>query len=478
MLNDIKSKQERFWHMNDCTFILFGASGDLAKRKLFPALYRLYTHKLLSKLVILGVGLEHISVEKLCENAAVYIDGLDPELYTAFSRCIVYEQMDITKDNDFTRLADRIITCEKRLGMSGNRIFYLATASHFFCQITTQLYQAQLAKSWVKDEKTYHRIVYEKPFGHDLVSAQQINECISQYYNEKQIYRIDHYLSKELVSNIALLRFTNCVLEPLWNNRYIDSVQIILSETVAVGNRGSYYDQYGALCDVVQNHMLEMVALLGMESPERLTGDYIRNQRARVLQHIVVEDVMRAQYEGYKDEQGVSKTSTTETFALVKLMINNARWVGVPFYLKTGKCLDKKETVIVIKFKQVDCLLTKNCPTDSNYLTIRITPNALFSLTLNAKKPGKGNDIVPISMDFAHNRFFGPVTPEAYEIIFQEIMHNEQSISVRFDEIESAWRTVDSMQGVSASLYTYKPGSQGPQEITHFEQKHGMKWKA
>lgn len=464
--------------MNDCTFILFGASGDLAKRKLFPALYRLYTHKLLYKLVILGVGLEHMSVENLCNSVALYIDDLDPELYATFNRRIVYEQMDVTKDGDFTRLADRIIAYEKQFGMSGNRIFYLATAAQFFCQITTQLYQAQLAKPWTKDEDTYHRIVYEKPFGHDLISAQKINECIAQRYNEKQIYRIDHYLSKELVSNIALLRFTNCVLEPLWNNRYIDSIQIILSETVAVGNRGSYYDQYGALCDVVQNHMLEIVALLGMESPERLTGDYIRNQRARVLQHIVIEDVMRAQYEGYRHEPGVSKMSNTETFALVKLMINNARWKGVPFYLKTGKCLDKKETVIFIRFKQVDCLLTNNCPTDSNYLTIRITPNALFSLTLNAKKPGKGNAIVPISMDFAHNRFFGPVTPEAYEIIFQEIMHNEQSISVRFDEIESAWRVVDTIQRLSTPLYAYSPGSQGPQEITYFEQKHGMKWKA
>lgn len=464
--------------MNDCTFILFGASGDLAKRKLIPALYRLYTHKQLSKLLIIGAAIDSITTEQLCDQAALYIEDLDSIAYRSFCACIRYEQIDFTKSQDFARLCEKLTLYEKEFCMSGNRIFYVATASYFFCQITTQLYYAQLAKRCNKRDTVYHRIVYEKPFGQDVITAHEINTCIAQCYDEQQIYRIDHYLSKELVGNITLIRFTNCFFEPLWNNRYIDSIQIILSESVSVDNRGIYYDQYGALCDVVQNHMLEMVALLGMESPEKLTGEYIRNKRAQVLQDIKIADVMLGQYAGYIYEQGVAKNSTTETFALVKLMIQNPRWAGVPFYLKTGKCLDKKETIIYIKFKQVDCLLAKNCPTDSNYLTIRITPDASFSLTLNAKKPGQANEIIPISMDFAHNKLFGPVTPEAYEIIFQEIMRNEQSISVRFDEIEFAWQAVEKMKHSNAVLYQYEKGSKGPKEIRNFENKHGMRWKS
>jgi glucose-6-phosphate 1-dehydrogenase len=382
--------------MNDCTFVLFGASGDLAKRKLIPALYRLYVHKRIKKLLIIGVALDDITIAQLLESARTYIIDCDTMLYQAFAQCIHYRKLNFLHADEFRKLAQEVDDYEQALGMSGNRIFYLATASDFFCQITQQLAASGLAKKWNKHAGIHHRIVYEKPFGHDAASAHAINECIAQLYQEEQIYRIDHYLSKELVSNIALIRFTNCVFEPLWNNRYIDAVQIILSEQVCVGARGVYYDKYGALSDVVQNHMLEMVALLGMESPEKLTGEYIRNQRARVLQKIIIHDALLGQYKGYLQEPGVAADSTTETFAVVKLMIQNHRWAGVPFYLKTGKCLDKKETIICIKFKQVDCLLVKNCPTDSNYLTIRITPDASFSLTLNAKKPGQANEIIPV----------------------------------------------------------------------------------
>lgn len=464
--------------MNDCTFLLFGASGDLARRKLIPALYRLYKHKRMHKLLIMGVAIDDLTVEQLLANAREYSVDVDAQEYAAFAQCVQYQKLDFLQHADFVQLAQNLSTYEQSFGMSGNRIFYLATAADFFCQITQQLAAVGLAKKWNKHDTVHHRIVYEKPFGHDVASAHAINACIAQLYQEQQIYRIDHYLSKELVGNIALMRFTNCVFEPLWNNRYIDSVQIILSEHVCVGSRGGYYDKYGALADVVQNHMLEMVALLGMESPEKLTGEHIRTQRALVLQKIVIADALLGQYQGYKNEPGVSPDSTTETFALVKLMIQNHRWAGVPFYLKTGKCLNKKETVIFITFKQVDCLLAKNCPTDANYLSIRITPDALFSLTLNAKKPGQANEIVPVSMDFAHSKLFGPVTPESYEVIIEDVMRNEQSVSVRFDEIEFAWRAIEQVRQLHAPLYYYTKGGTGPAEIAAFERKHGMRWKA
>lgn len=464
--------------MSDCTFVLFGASGDLAKRKLIPALYRLYMHKRMHKLLIIGAALDDITVEFLLDAAQAYTADCDPVMYKAFAQSIRYQKLDFYSPDDFVALARNLTAYEQEFGMSGNRIFYLATASNFFCQITQQLALSGMAKKWNKFDTVHHRIVYEKPFGHDLASAHAINECIAALYQEEQIYRIDHYLTKELVGNIALIRFTNCVFEPLWNNRYIDNVQIILSEQVSVGSRGGYYDHYGALCDVVQNHMLEMVALLGMESPTQLTGEHIRNQRAQVLKKITVDDALLGQYEGYMQEPGVAADSTTETFALVKLMINNARWAGVPFYLKTGKALDKKETIIYIKFKQVDCLLAKNCPTDSNYLTIRVTPDASFSLSLNAKKPGQADSIIPVTMDFAHSKLFGPVTPESYEVIFEDVMRNEQSISVRFDEIEFAWRIIAAIKQLQAPLYYYKKGSKGPEEVINFEYKNGMKWRS
>lgn len=464
--------------MNDCTFVLFGASGDLAKRKLIPALYRLYVHKRMHKLLILGVAIEAISVEFLLDAARSYIADCDELLYTSFAQCIRYQQLDFNNPHDFVDLSAQLALYEQSFGMSGNRIFYLATASHFFCQITQQLASAGMAKKWNKHDAVHHRIVYEKPFGHDLASAHAINECIASLYEEEQVYRIDHYLTKELVGNISLIRFTNCVFEPLWNNQYIDNIQIVLSEHVAVGSRGGYYDNYGALSDVVQNHMLEIVALLGMESPEKLTGEYIRTQRVEVIKKITIDDALLGQYEGYLQEPGVASGSTVETFALVKLMIHNKRWAGVPFYLKTGKALDKKETIIYIKFKQVDCLLVKNCPTDSNYLSIRVTPDASFSLSLNAKKPGRADQIIPVTMDFAHSKLFGPVTPESYEVIFEDVMRNEQSISVRFDEIEFAWRVIEKIKQLNAPLYSYKQESLGPQEVIEFERKHGMKWRS
>jgi glucose-6-phosphate 1-dehydrogenase len=320
--------------------------------------------------------------------------------------------------------------------------------------------------------------VYEKPFGDDLKSAHAINEVIATHFNENQVYRIDHYLTKEVVGNIGLLRFTNCVLEPLWNNQYIENVQIILSETIGTQGRGAYYDNYGALKDMVQNHMLELVALIGMEPPAQLSGEYIRTERARVLEKIAVVDVLLGQYEGYKNEQYVAPDSDTETFAQLCVNINNARWTGVPFFLKTGKSLDKKETVIHIKFKQVACLLVKDCPTDSNYLTIQVSPEATFSLSLNAKKPGYANEVTPIKMEFRHSSVFGAVTPDSYDIIFEEIIKGEHSISVRFDEIESAWKVIDAIEQMNLPVYPYKKGTQGPKECLEFDKKHAMRWRS
>jgi glucose-6-phosphate 1-dehydrogenase len=309
-----------------------------------------------------------------------------------------------------------------------------------------------------------------------VASAHALNDELAQLVHEKQVYRIDHYLTKEIVGNIVLIRFTNCIFEPLWNNRFIDNVQIILSEQGGLEGRGVYYDEYGALRDVVQNHMLELLALIGMEAPQQLTGEYIRTQRARVLEKVMVVDGILGQFEGYTSEPGVAANSSTETFAALKLAIDNPRWAGVPFYVKTGKCLNKKETAIHIKFKTVDCL-TKVCPSDSNYLTIKVSPDATFSLELNAKKIGTAYEVTPIKMEFCHSCVFGPLTPTAHEVLLEEVVRGEQAVSVRFDEIEYAWKVIDAAEKMALPLYSYKKGSEGPEQLNDFAKKHGLRWR-
>jgi glucose-6-phosphate 1-dehydrogenase len=463
--------------MNNAAIVLFGISGDLARRKLIPALYRLMAERHIDSFVVIGAAFEDITIEVVLERAKPFIHDLDETTWQSFSARCYYQQLNFKELSDFKKLSDRIQKLEAEYALSGNRLVYFAAAAYFFCTLTQHVVQAGIIEKKSEQNRSWHRVVYEKPFGHDLASAQDINACIDTYLHESQIYRIDHYLTKELVSNIALMRFTNCVLEPLWNSRFIDQVQITLSEKIGLENRGSYYDSYGALCDVVQNHMLELMALVGMEAPEKLAGEYVRNARSAVLEKIKVVDGILGQYEGYSNEVGVAPESTTDTFAALYLTIDNPRWAGVPFYLRTGKFLDKKETIIRIKFKQVDCLLTRHCPSDSNWLTIQISPEALFSLTLNTKKPDRTDEVTPVALTFCHSCVFGPRTQEAYEVLLQEIIRGEQSIAVRFDEIEYAWKVIDAIKQMQLPVYTYAKHSSGPQELVEFSKKHGVRWQ-
>lgn len=465
-------------NLNECTFIIFGASGNLASSKLFPALYALVKEKKIGNFAVIGAAWADVTIDEIFKSATAHIPNVDMAVLQQLKSRSSYVRVDFTHTVDFDRLYAHVQGVETRYNLAGNRIVYCATASEYFSSITEYCAKSGLVQKTSPSANPWHRIVYEKPFGRDLASAHAINICIASHFQEHQIYRVDHYLTKEVVGNIALIRFTNCVFEPLWNNRYIDNVQIVVSEQVGTGGRGGYYDKYGALKDMVQNHMLELVALIGMETPEQLSGEYIRNERVRVIKNIEVVDALLGQYEGYTAEQDVAAHSHTETFAQVYLRVNNRRWNGVPFYLKTGKHLKKKETVIHIKFKQVDCLLSKNCPSDSNYLTIRIGPKATFSLSLNAKKPGESEEVIPVSMDFCHSCTFGAITPEAYEVVLQEVLKGEQSISVRFDEIEAAWMVVDQIADMHLPVYTYKQNSDGPQEATVFDKKHGIRWRS
>lgn len=464
--------------MNNCIIVILGATGDLAKRKLIPALYTLVVEQKIKNYVIVGAALDDTTARDMVVRAKPFIASCDEAVWNTFIERVYYQSLHFKKKDDFKKLEQLIADLEKKYDLSGNRLFYCATASTLFCPITEYLVDSGAMKKMPQSSKIWNRIVYEKPFGYDLHSAHEINDCIARLLHEDQVYRVDHYLTEELVSNIALVRFTNCIFEPLWNNRFIDNVQIILSENVCLEGRGSYYDSFGALRDVLQNHMLELLALIAMEAPEELTGEYIRRERAKVLEKVHVSDALLGQYDGYAQESGVKKDSKTETFAFACLAINNQRWARVPFYLKTGKCLDKKETVIHITFKQVDCLLAKQCPSASNCLTIQVSPDALFSLCLNVKKTGFTNEVMPVKMEFCHSCFFGKKSSQAYEVLLEQVLRGEQSVSVRFDEIEYAWNIVDAIKAMKLPVYRYKSGSLGPKEVEGFEKKHKMRWRS
>ncbi|MGA9530523.1 MAG: glucose-6-phosphate dehydrogenase [Candidatus Babeliales bacterium] len=463
--------------MNNYLVIIFGGSGDLAKRKLIPALYKLWVHNKVTQLCMVAVASDDTTAETILNEARTFITDelLKEQDWADFVSRFFYQRLHFEELNDFFTLKQYVESLEKTFNLSGNRMFYIATASQFFCLITEALAKSKLACSADKWESYWHYIVYEKPFGHDEQSAREINSCIARFFLESQIYRIDHYLTKELVSSISLLRFTNCVLEPLWNNHYIDHVQIILSETNSIGTRGRYYDHFGALKDVVQNHMLELLALVAMEPPELLTGEYIRKKRLQVLQKVRVQDVLLGQYKGYTEEKYVDPSSQTETYALLALSVENFRWKGVPFYMKTGKCLDRRETVIHIVFKQVDCLLA-HCPQDPNSLTIRINPKGEISWRVNVKKIGATDAVMPVDMVFCHSCLFGDSTPESYEVIFEEIAKGEQAVSVRFDEIECAWNIIDPLNQYRNEMVIYEQGVTGPSEEQNFLKKHSFKW--
>jgi glucose-6-phosphate 1-dehydrogenase len=336
--------------MNDCTIIIIGITGDLARRKLIPALYKLIVLGKLDSFVLIGAALQDTTIDNILEGAKQYIYMFEPAAWSLLCRSSYYIRVDALCASDFVLLRHTVDDLERTLNVSGNRIIYCSTPSDLFCPITKHAVQSGLLQRAAS--QPWHRIVYEKPFGRDLQSAHAVNQCISHLLDEQQIYRIDHYLTEELVSNIAMVRFTNCIFEPLWNNHYISQVQIILNEKLCVGNRGAYYDAYGALKDMLQNHMLELLALIGMEAPKELVGEHIRQERAKVLKHVKVVDCLRAQYEGYRDEPHVNPQSDTETFAIAQLMIDNPRWAGVPFFLKTGKCLEKKDSAIYVEFKK------------------------------------------------------------------------------------------------------------------------------
>jgi len=444
----------------DCLFILFGATGDLSKRKLIPALYKLIEDKKLCHFAIIGTALEPIDQQVILERSKPFIQNFKQDIWDKLVQSFYYYPMDFYHGTMYNNLKPLVAEVERKHNLTGNRILYFATMPQHFPTITKFLLESNLVNNQ-HTTSPWTRLVYEKPFGQDTQTSQALNNFLNQAFTEEQIFRIDHYLGKELVGNIALARFTNRIFEPLWNKDHIESVHISINETLGVELRGGYYDEYGQLKDMIQSHMLQLLALTAMESPGELTAHNIRNAKAAVLNSVVIDDVVLGQYEGYKQEQFVNPNSTTDTFCALRLFINNARWQGVPFYLVTGKKLDRKETTIELRFKKVKCLLTY-CPSEPNALIFKIHPDDGIYLRLNSKIPSSTVEVAPITMDFCHSCLFGPNTPEAYETLLADVIRGDQAAFIRADEVEASWRIVDTIANKNYTLHPYAQASQGP----------------
>lgn len=443
-------------------FILFGVTGDLAKRKLIPAIYDLYLTKEIKKIKIIGIARRQSNPEKLINASKKYIPNCDKKILNEIKNNMSYIRMDFL---DFEKY-DLIKKELKILQKSGytRKLFHLSTMSENFEKISENL-----KKIMIIDNNS--SVLYEKPFGNNLKTAKIINKKIKSAFSEKNIYRVDHFLGKELIEGIIFTRFSNEIFEPLWNNKHIKSIKFYLDEDINLKNKGIFFERYGVIKDVVQNHLFQLIALTCMEKPKQINSKSIQNAKSDVLGKIKIKDSLFAQYKGYRNEKNIDKKSKIETFAALKLEINNKRWKGVPIYLKTGKNLSKKDTKIIIEFRGPNCSFSKPCNFENNYLEIRIWPNPGMSICLNEKLPGK-NSVDPIKLDFCYDCEFGPNTSKGYKEVYIHALNGDHQLSVSFNEIINSWKIIDKLK--KSKLYFYKPKSDGPKELLKFNKKHGI----
>ncbi len=485
--------------------VLFGATGDLAHRKVIPALYQLWRTNLLPhEFRLVAVGRRpytdvsfRAEIRKSLEQFSRLLP-IDVEAWESFQKQIDYRRLDFDDADGFDELSAYLDVQDTEHGTRGNRLFYLATQPSQFADLVAQLGRVGLDHE--RHDGGWRRIVIEKPFGHDLESAKRLNREVGKVFRESQVYRIDHYLGKETVRNLLVFRFGNGIFEPLWNRRYVDHVQITVAESIGIESRGDFYEQTGASRDVLQNHLLQLVSLVAMEPPATFEANALRDEKVKVLRAIArdptvpVKDVVRGQYgpgwvaatkvEGYREEPDVDPASETETFIAARLTIDDWRWSGVPFYVRTGKRLPKRATEIAIQYREVPHHLFRDegVEPDANLLVIRIQPDEGIMLRFGAKIPGLGLDVRSVTMDFTYGSAFNVDSPDAYETLILDALQGDASLFTRADEVEEAWGIVDPLinawaDGPPPAFPNYDAGTWGPPEADELLARDGRRWR-
>jgi glucose-6-phosphate 1-dehydrogenase len=487
-----------------CSVIIFGATGDLTHRKLVPALYNLAADgELPPAVAVIGFARRPKTDDefrKEMEEATRQFSrqNVRDEIWKTFAQSLFYHQSEFADENGYKTLAERLTKIDTERGTRGNRLFYLAVAPDQFDPILKHLKAVGLNEA---QPGSWARVIVEKPFGTDLASARELNRVVHKSFAEDQTYRIDHFLGKETAQNILVLRFANAIFEPLWNTRYIDHIQITAAETLGVEGRAGYYENAGALRDMVQNHLLQLLCLIGMEPPTDLSADAIRDEKVKVvrsLRHMTAPDVavnaVRGQYSagsiggkqvvGYREEKNVDPNSMTETFVALRLKIDNWRWADLPVYLRVGKRLPKSGTEISVHFKKAPGVLfnKESVALDQNVLVVRIQPDEGISLRMQAKIPGTSLRIEPVKMDFHYGTSFGKASPEAYERLLLDAMSGDATLFARRDEVEEAWAFIDPVEEAwhakdAPELHFYPAGSWGPEAADELLARDGRTWR-
>jgi glucose-6-phosphate 1-dehydrogenase len=496
-----------------CTMVIFGATGDLTERKLGPALYNLQLGGFLPpEFTVVGFARRPLSDEEFREHLRKGVDAYSrnrpakDSIWESFTRGVMYHKGEFHDASAYEELAKLLERIDRDRGTAGNRLFYLAVPPNLYPEIVRHLGAAGLAATGSErktgSKRGWSRVIVEKPFGSDLASARKLNRELREEFDERQIYRIDHYLGKETVQNLSVFRFGNGLFEPIWNRRYIDSVQITVAETVGVEGRGEFYDQTGALRDIIQNHGLQLMATFAMEPPVEFTAEDLRDEKLKVLRAVkpmsvdeVAQASVRGQYvsgwvEGhkvvsYRDEPEVAPDSQTETFVALKLGIDSWRWAGVPFYIRTGKALPTRVTEISVQFRRAPLALFARAGApqiDPNILAIRVQPDEGILLRFGAKVPGQGLNIRAVNMDFRYGSSFAVDSPDAYETLLLDCMVGDASLFTRNDEVERAWAILDPVleawhSGRGGPLHFYAAGEWGPPAADELLERERRAWR-